>query len=97
MTPCLENRKCSLTALDSVLFAADLRTFAIRLATKTEIDIVQTVIKKEEDEIAVEQCVAIKNDLIGGLSEIEPLDNTTSASIVEVDTHSLRLARKRKR
>ena len=97
MTSSLECCKCSLTASDSVLFAADLRTFAIRLATKTEIDIVETVIKKEEEEIVVEQCVAVKNDLVDDYLKSEPLENVTTASISEVDAHSLRLVRKRKR
>jgi N-glycosylase/DNA lyase len=46
----------------SVLFAADLRTFAIRLATKTEVDVEEVQIKKE-DGGTVEETVITKREL----------------------------------
>jgi N-glycosylase/DNA lyase len=42
----------------SVLFAADLRTFAIRLTTKTEVDVEEIVIKEEDGTILKESIIA---------------------------------------
>jgi N-glycosylase/DNA lyase len=42
----------------SVLFAADLRTFAIRLTAKTEVDVEEVLIKQEDDIILKESLIA---------------------------------------
>ncbi len=46
----------------SVLFAADLRTFAIRLTAKTEVDVDETIIKEEEGTI-LQEIVTSKRQL----------------------------------
>lgn len=48
----------------SVLFAADLRAFAIRLSTKTEVDIEEISVKQEEGTILKENITAKRQTLV---------------------------------
>lgn len=61
----------------SVLFAADLRTFAIRLASKIEVDLEEVKVK-EDDETVEEKTVVIKRALVEDLVKEEPLDESTN-------------------
>lgn len=65
----------------SVLFAADLRTFAIRLATKTEVDVEEIQIKKE-DGSTVEEKVITKRDLaVEEMVKVEPDENAALGEV----------------
>lgn len=56
----------------SVLFAADLRTFAIRLATKTEVDVEEVHIKKEDGSVIEETVVTKRNLAVEEMVKEEP-------------------------
>lgn len=67
----------------SVLFAADLRTFAVRLAEKTEIDMDEVKAKKEGEEI-VEDKVVIKRAMVEDIVKDEPLEDNDVSEMVQI-------------
>lgn len=66
----------------SVLFAADLKTFAVKLVPKTEVDIEEVVVKDEEGETIQEKNIIIKRALVEDEIKNEPLDDQDIDQII---------------
>jgi N-glycosylase/DNA lyase len=64
----------------SVLFAADLRVFAIRLSTKTEVDIEEISVKQEDGTILKENIIAKRQIEVKEMMTEELEDNSASDS-----------------
>jgi N-glycosylase/DNA lyase len=64
----------------SVLFAADLRTFAIRLATKTEVDAEEIIVKEGEGHILRETNIMKRQLAVEEVLKEEPAESVVSSA-----------------
>ncbi|KUJ24062.1 N-glycosylase/DNA lyase [Mollisia scopiformis] len=77
----------------SILFAANLRTFSERVATKIEVDVDEVKIKQEDGTI-VESKVVVKRQYVVDEVKEEPDDD--KASIIDIETSRSQRAKRRR-
>lgn len=77
----------------SVLFAADLKTFSERLATKVEVSFDKVKIKREDEEVLVESTVVVKRKY--DLDEVKEEFQEKNMTVEVESSRSLRAKRRR--